>query len=211
MPKISRRTALRRGGQAVAVAAAFPIAGIPANAAGGDTEVFKAYEEWQRLEKAASDADTEADVRHNAVQGLLPPKPQRLSVSTAKEGTPEWDRLLAAFERGRTITESLEELRKENEKAQQAWRADCEPIYEREGVSELQRKADAAWQAAYDAERRFLETPARTPAGVLLKLRAGCLREHYELEYQAEDGTPTAPTAVLAALRDLERMVGGAA
>ena len=104
MPKISRRTALRRGGQAVAVAAAFPIAGIPANAAGGDTEVFKAYEEWQRLEKAASDADTEADVRHNAVQGLLPPKPQRLSVSTAKEGTPEWDRLLAAFERGRTIT-----------------------------------------------------------------------------------------------------------
>ncbi len=97
MPKISRRTALKRGGQAVAVAAAFPIAGISANAAGGDAELFKAYEEWQRLEKAASDADTEAELRRDAVKELLPPKPEPLSLGTAKEGTPEWDRLLAAL------------------------------------------------------------------------------------------------------------------
>ncbi len=70
-------------------------------------------------------------------------------------------------------------------------------------------KAD--WQAAFDAERCFLETPARTLAGVLSKLRIGCLPEHYGVEYQAEDGTPAAPPAVLAALRDLERLAGGAA
>ncbi len=206
MPKISRRTALARGGQAVAVAAAFPVIhNIAAEAAQGDAEVFTAYEEWKRLEKAASAADTEADLRHNAVQGLLPPKPPRWSISTVKEGSPEWDRLLTA----RTLIEGVEELRKEgNEKAQRAWRAECKSIYEREGVSELRRKADAAWQVAYAAETRFLETPARTPAGVLLKLRAGCESRIYELEYAAEDGTPAAPPAVRSALADLERLAG---
>ena len=100
----------------------------------------KVYEEWQRLYKAASDADTEADLRHNAVRELLPPRPQPLSVTAAKEGTPDWDRFLAAMERGRTLKERLQELHKEDEKAQQKWRAECEPIYEREGVSELELK-----------------------------------------------------------------------
>ena len=208
MPKISRRTALTRGGQVVAVAAAIPvIPAITAEAAGDDAEVFKAYEEWVRLEKAASDADTETELRHNAVQGLLPPKPPRWSINTVKEGTPEWDRLLTA----RTLTKGVEELRKENnERVQQAWRAECERIYEREGVSELQRKADAAWKVAYAAETRFLGTPARTVAGLLLKLRVGCESTVYELEYAAEDGTPAAPPAVLAALADLERLAGRA-
>ena len=57
---------MRRGGQATA-AAAF-LSGVPnltAEAAeGNDSEVFKTYEEWRRLEKAASDADTEAELRH---------------------------------------------------------------------------------------------------------------------------------------------------
>ncbi len=67
------------------------------------------------------------------------------------------------------------------------------------------------WQAAFDAEKRFLETPARTFAGVLLKLRLGCEPETYALDYHAEDGTLIAPPTVLAALADLERMAGGAA
>ncbi len=76
-------------------------------------------------------------------------------------------------------------------------------------VEKTDTKAD--WQATFDAEHRFLETPAHTLPGVLLKLRVGCLPEHYGVEYQAEDGTSIAPPAVLAALRDLERMAGGAA
>ncbi len=199
---------MRRGGQATA-AAAF-LSGVPnltAEAAeGNDSEVFKTYEEWRRLEKAASDADTEAELRHTAVQGLLPPKPPRWSISTVKEGTPEWDRLLTA----RTLTEGVEELRKENEKALVAWRARCEPIYEREGVRELQRKADAAWRAAYAAETRFLKTPARTVAGLLVKLRYGCEPWNYGFEYPDTGDQPSGPPAVLAALADLERLAGRA-
>ena len=208
MPKISRRTALARGGRALTVAAILPVAVTSAQAEveADDAEVFKAYEEWQRLEKVASDADTEADVRHTAVQGLLPPKPPRWSISTVKEGTPEWDRLLTA----RTLTEGVEELRKENEKALVAWRARCEPIYEREGVRELQRKADAAWRAAYAAETRFLKTPARTVAGLLVKLRYGCEPWNYGFEYPDTGDQPSGPPAVLATLRDLERLAEGA-
>ncbi len=79
-------------------------------------------------------------------------------------------------------------------------------------LEEAAEKTDikADWQAAFDAERRFLETPARTLAGVLSKLRVGCLPETYELEHQAEDGTTIAPAAVLAALADLERLAGRA-
>ncbi len=76
-------------------------------------------------------------------------------------------------------------------------------------VEKTDSKTD--WQATFDAEHRFLETPAHTLAGVLLKLRVGCLPENYGVEYHAEDGTPVAPPAVLAALADLERMAGGAA
>ncbi len=94
---------------------------------GDDAEVFKAYEAWKRLEKAAEKTDNKAD-----------------------------------------------------------------------------------WKTALDAERGFLESPARTLAGVLSKLRIGCLPETYELEHQAEDGTSIAPPAVLAALADLERLAGRA-
>ncbi len=69
---------------------------------------------------------------------------------------------------------------------------------------------DADWKTAFDTERRFLETPARTLEGVLFKLRYGCESTVYELEYATEDGTPAAPPAVRAALADLERMAGRA-
>ncbi len=75
-------------------------------------------------------------------------------------------------------------------------------------VEKTDSKTD--WQATFDAEHRFLETPAHTLAGVLSKLRVGCLPETYELECQAEDGTAVAPPAVLAALADLERLAGRA-
>ena len=60
------------------------------------------------------------------------------------------------------------------------------------------------WQAVFDVERRFFETPTRTLDGLLFKLRAACLPEVYELDYGE------APPQVLAVLRDLERLSGRA-
>ena len=77
-----------------------------------------------------------------------------------------------------------------------------------EAAEKTDSKAD--WQAAFDVEKRFLETPARTLAGLLFKLRVGCEPRNYELEYLAEGDQPSGPPAVLAVLRDLERMAGGA-
>ena len=68
---------------------------------------------------------------------------------------------------------------------------------------------DAEWQATWDVERRFFETPVRTLDGLLFKFRAACLPEVYELEY-SKDGNSAPPPQVLAVLRDLERLSGRA-
>ena len=68
---------------------------------------------------------------------------------------------------------------------------------------------DAEWQAVFDVERRFFETPVRTLDGLLFKLRAACLPEVYELEY-VQDGNSAPPLQVRAVLRDLERLSGRA-
>ena len=68
---------------------------------------------------------------------------------------------------------------------------------------------DAEWQATFDAERRFFETPVRTLDGLLFKLRVACQPEVYELEY-SKDGNSAPPPQVLAVLRDLERLSGRA-
>ncbi len=72
----------------------------------------------------------------------------------------------------------------------------------------MQRKADAAWKVAYAAETRFLETPARTMAGLLFKLRFGCEPWNYGFEYPDTGDQPSGPPAVLATLQDLECLVG---
>ena len=66
---------------------------------------------------------------------------------------------------------------------------------------------DAEWQATWEMERRFFETPVRTLDGLLFKLRVACLPEVYELEY-SKDGNSAPPPQVLAVLRDLERLSG---
>ena len=53
-----------------------------------------------------------------------------------------------------------------------------------------------------------METPARTVAGLLFKLRVGCEPRNYEVEYRDTGNQPSGPPAVLAVLRDLERMTG---
>ena len=68
---------------------------------------------------------------------------------------------------------------------------------------------DAEWQATWDVERRFYDTPARTLGGLVFKFRAACLPEVYELEY-VKDGNSAPPPQVLAVLRDLERLSGRA-
>ena len=68
---------------------------------------------------------------------------------------------------------------------------------------------DAAWDAVFDTERRFLGTPAPTLAGLLFKLRYACLPECNDSCNQ-KDGNPAPSPAVLAVLRDLEAMVGNA-
>ena len=68
---------------------------------------------------------------------------------------------------------------------------------------------DAAWDAVFDTERHFLETPAPTLAGLLFKLRYACLPESNDA-CNSKDGKPSPSPAVLAVLRDLEAMVGNA-
>ncbi len=59
---------------------------------------------------------------------------------------------------------------------------------------------DAPWQAAFEAEGRFYDMPARSPADVLFKLRVACLDE------VVEEAEP-----LPAIMRDLERMAGNVA
>ena len=80
-------------------------------------------------------------------------------------------------------------------------------------VSEIAGEGDddnnEEWQTAFEAERRLLETPALTLAGLLFKLRYACLPESNDQCYE-KDGNPAPSPAVLAVLRDLEGMVGNA-
>ena len=59
-----------------------------------------------------------------------------------------------------------------------------------------------AWQAAWDAEDRFYEMPARSPADVLFKLRVCCL-------YGLDKDEASRPLPAI--MRDLERMAGNVA
>ena len=78
--KITRRKALARGGQAVAVAAAFPIAGVSveADAVEGDAELFAAIASLKRLMGEYLKARAEADAAYEKAEAdpdQPPPRP----------------------------------------------------------------------------------------------------------------------------------------
>ncbi len=86
MPKISRRTALARGGQAVAAAAVFPIAGTPAVAAEGDAELLNLEAQVLRLidemnaglcKNAEGDISDEALTREEWIEAAIARHPAR--------------------------------------------------------------------------------------------------------------------------------------
>ena len=56
---------------------------------------------------------------------------------------------------------------------------------------------DAPWRTAFEAETRFYDMPARSPADVLFKLRVACL-----------DETILEEKPMPQIMRDLERMAG---
>ncbi len=143
MPKITRRTALARGGQAVAVAAAtaFPvISNTVADAAEGDAEMVSMWHKHCALEAKYNAAAIAAD---------------------------------------------------------------------RAGGFEPGEKADALLEQAFELTERILVTPARTPAGIAVKLKSAVLVDDMEKDVK-EEPMLTVPRAVLSALADAERLAGRA-
>ncbi len=70
MPKMSRRTALARGGRAITVAAILPLAGIPAIAAEGDAELLDLEAQVLRLideQNAGLCNNAQGDVSEEAI------------------------------------------------------------------------------------------------------------------------------------------------
>ncbi len=86
MPKISRRTALARGGRALTVAAVLPLAGIPAVAAEGDAELLDLEAQVLRLigeqnaglcNDAAGDVSSETVAREYGLESAIMQTPAR--------------------------------------------------------------------------------------------------------------------------------------
>ncbi len=180
MPKISRREALNHGGK-VAVAAAFPLAGIPAGAAEGDVELLGAIDrlkwlmgEYVKARDAAWAAYEKADA-----------DPDKPSASHAEE----MKRLDAAG-----VKYDVAQVCQENHAAVMAHR-------EQFGWREpYDRMCDLGEQGRKAAERIFA-LPARTLKGALGKLQlASRLRSIVEDDW-VEDGEWE-----LAAQRDFERL-----
>ncbi len=134
----------------------------------------------------------------------------RLIMSLFKEthyGSPDLPEIGCA----QTALEAVERLVRAVETADDAELFELHNEWRRLEKAAEKTDDEAEWQAAFDVERRFIETPARTIAGLLLKLKYGCEPSNHAFDYPSTGDQPSGPPAVLAVLHDLERMAGGAA
>ena len=156
---------------------AVAVAAIPSTVQADDAHLAALDADWRRAWHKWSDDNAAADETHMEALRACGPSPVDSDYTNAAELAAAWS----------------------------AWGAARKAAAERPSVVALQRQAKAADDAQEAAFERFMEAPAQTPRGVLLKLRAGMDLD----EWLGEPGLLGNPVLV-AIHHDLERLAGEA-
>ena len=214
MPKISRRNALARGGQAVAVAAAFPVvASVAATNAEGDAHLEALDREyWKRCEEqkwAREDSDLaffaareKSPDAFGPLNGcLLEDCPSGINADYAE---------IRAYEGVLFADPAYADRAARNVHARLSrHRAQIRDALERYGWFEKIRRTKEADAREDEAFRRLMETPAQTPHGVLIKLKVVYFEdEQREMAEEAADPESRNMEAIVftSIFADLERL-----
>jgi hypothetical protein len=144
-----------------------------------DAELFRLKAEYFAVDKRVLRAHAKVTKAEKEVCRLSPPKPDtdgfpkdlheaygRLTVNQLSD--PENATIIALHER-----------REEEQLRRAAWKAECDEIIRKSGLREAEAKEQAAMAGAGDVAARILDTPARTPAGLLVKLS---IHDHWAFE-----------------------------
>ncbi len=147
MPKISRRIALARGGQAIAVAAAFPVvASVAASSAEGqaaDAKLLHAVNRWHQLQAQISALATERKERETQ----LPEKFRRCSIDPRGWCAAEWT--------------------KELPEAPNKFMSEYELFYIQAGLGEIEDRREDLWEVQDPITDRLLAAKPVTSAGAI--------------------------------------------
>ncbi len=214
MPKISRRTALARGGQAVAVAAAFPVvASVAASSAEGDAHLEALDREYRRRLKEQGRAHETSDLASFAASKEIPDAFGPLStclLEACPSGINADYAEIRAYKGILFADPAYADRAARNVHTHLSrHRAQIRDALERHGwFAKLRRKreADAREDEAF---RRLMGTPAQTPRGVLIKLKVVYLEdERREMAEEAADPESRGMEAIVftAIFADLERL-----
>ncbi len=218
--KISRRETLARGGQAIAVVAAFPVvASVAASSAEGDAhlealdrEYWKRSEEQNRAredsDRASFAASEENPDAFGPVSGcLLEACPSGIDADYAE---------IQAYYKGVLYPSNPAYADQEARKIHthlSRHRAQIRGLWERHDCFAKLRRAKEADARESKAFRRLMETPAQTPSGVLIKLRVVYLEdERREMAEEAADpeNRNMEPIVFTSIFAHLERLAGRA-
>ncbi len=189
MPKISRRTALARGGRALTAAAVFPIAcvSVEAVAAEGDAELLGAIKRFKRLAKRYLKAWGEARAAYEKAENHpdFPPDSFEQAAQFDAEG----------------VKYDYAEMCRD-------YCAKAEKLKERFGYYTAYDRANRLEKQARKAVNPVFALPARTLKGALAKLQlANWLRKQFE---EPDDWADHGEWEV-ASQRDFERLLQKAA
>ena len=219
MPKISRRTALARGGQAIAVAAALPVvASVTASSAEGDAHLEALDREyWKRL-KEQSRAREDSDLAWFAAReenpdafGSFPFSVSGSLLEACPSGIDAGYAEIRAYEGVLFSADpAYADRAARNVHAHLSrHRAQICGLLERHDCFARLRRAKEADAREDKAFRRLMGTPAQTPRGVLIKLKVVYLEdERREMAEEAADPESRNMEAIVftAVFADLERL-----
>lgn len=214
-PMQTRRDALKQGGRIIATAAVLPL--IPSIAhAKEDAELFALYDEYRLLEKQYEAAMAKASKAAFAVRDAFrdPPTLTSLQDQITTELAPQWEAVIDSRDevlrlKSRRLAKAIGDIYKS---AKEQWHADLAEAEKQAGVPPLKKKQDTACTAWSDALQRFMDTRAKTPAGMILKFHiAWCdkQRQHWEAHH-FHGGVEFWDDAMASVLMDLERLAGRA-
>ena len=149
--------------------AAVAVAAVPATVQANDAQLEALYTDWRAAYGVWSKANTAHDNTRMDVLRSCEPSPVKGDYTSAAELEEAWG----------------------------VWGAARQAAKGRSDIVELKRQADAAFDAEQAAFNRFMEAPAQTPRGVLLKITA--FIDEIEIGGMDDD-------MLVAIQRDLERL-----
>ncbi len=217
----TRRQALRGTVALAACAAAVTVTTIAAATADPDAELVRLYDEYHRLDGLSFEAEDRLGRAEAAAREHFPPWPESLIIRVLY-GNPDGSHQYCALDAegiarefeimsGVVGEENARQIREKRLKNFRPYEAQCNAVRQAHGVPALQRAAQEAYDAAREALRRFLETPAQSAKGIALKLQLADETEEFHLKADDPESPAIAPKAIVAALQDAERLARRAA